>query len=126
MLTTRIYNLIREHGVDPSRILRAQGMPPDPWQRELLFGNDPAVLLNCSRQAGKSTTVAALAVHQLIAEPQSLVLLVAPSERQSKELYRKTLAGYRAVETPIRIVRCHSTRVINSAKGRIMSSIAKR
>ena len=91
--------------LDPTRILREQGMPPDPWQRDLLFRDDPAVLLNCSRQAGKSTTVATLAVHQLIAAPESLVLLVAPSERQSRELYRKALAAYRAIGSPIRKVR---------------------
>src|SRR3984957_3980669 len=95
--------------LDPTRILREQGMPPDPWQRDLLLRDDPAVLLNCSRQAGKSTTVATLAVHQLIAEPQSLVLLVAPSERQSRELYRKALAAYRAIGSPIRKVRSTQT-----------------
>ena len=93
--------------LDPTRILREQGMPPDPWQRELLFRDDPAVLLNCSRQAGKSTTVATLAVHQLISEPLSLVLLVSPSERQSRELYRKAAlaAAYQAIGSPIRKVR---------------------
>lgn len=86
--------------LDPTGVLRAQGMPPDPWQRDLLLGNDPCVLLNCSRQSGKSTTVAALAVHQLLARPGSLVLLVSPSERQSCELYRKVVAGYRALGQP--------------------------
>jgi hypothetical protein len=49
--------------LDPSLILTAQGLAPDPWQRDLLLCTDNSVLLCCSRQAGKSTTVAALAVH---------------------------------------------------------------
>jgi hypothetical protein len=95
--------------LDPTWILRAQGMPPDPWQRELMLGNDPCVVLNCSRQAGKSTTVAALALHQLLARPGSLVLLVSPSERQSCELYRKVIAGYDALQQPVPLLRGNQT-----------------
>lgn len=47
------------------------------------------MLLNCSRQAGKSTVVAALALHTLLFRPGSLVLLLSPSLRQSVELFRK-------------------------------------
>src|SRR4051794_8293529 len=87
--------------LDPSHLLAAQGLTPDPWQRDLLLAPDPYLLLNCSRQSGKSTTVAALALHQLVAVPGALVLLVAPSERQSRELFRKVLAGYRAIGQPV-------------------------
>jgi hypothetical protein len=91
--------------LDPSRILDAQGMTPDPWQRELLLGRDRAVLLNCSRQAGKSTTVAALALHELLVRPRSLVLLASPTERQSRELYRKVLVALRAARAPVTALR---------------------
>jgi hypothetical protein len=90
--------------LDPPRLLAAQGLTPDPWQRDLLLAPEPYLLLNCSRQSGKSTTVAALALHQLLAVPGALVLLVALSERQSRELFRKVLAGYRALGRPIRTV----------------------
>jgi hypothetical protein len=67
--------------LDPSLILSAQRMPADPWQRELLRCADRSVLLNCSRQSGKSTAVAALALHQALIRPEALVLLIAPAER---------------------------------------------
>jgi hypothetical protein len=87
--------------LDPTLILHAQNLTPDPWQRDLLRATEQYLLLNCSRQSGKSTTVAALALHQLLTAPGSLVLLVAPSERQSQELFRKVIAAYQALEQPI-------------------------
>ncbi len=45
--------------LDPGRVLHAQGLTPDPWQQDLLFSTERQVLLNCSRQSGKSTVVAA-------------------------------------------------------------------
>src|SRR5215204_4879578 len=87
--------------LDPTLILHAQNLTPDPWQRDLLLATEPYLLLNCSRQSGKSTTVAALALHQLLTVADSLVLLVAPSERQSRELFRKVIHGYQALEQPI-------------------------
>ena len=40
--------------------MRSIGLVPDPWQTDVLDGNHRRLLLNCSRQAGKSTTVAGL------------------------------------------------------------------
>jgi len=51
------------------------------------------VLLNCSRQSGKSTTAAVKALHRTVFFPKSLVLLVSPSLRQSSELFRKVSEG---------------------------------
>lgn len=93
--------------LDPALLLRAQGLSPDPWQRELLLAPDRCLLLNCARQTGKSTTVAAVALVQLLADPTSLVLLVAPSERQSHELFRKVIQAYRALGEPIPALRCN-------------------
>lgn len=77
------------------------GITPDPWQVEVLSATAPRLLLNCSRQSGKSTIVATLGVHQAIAAPDSLVLLVSPTLRQSGELFRKALAVYRAAARPV-------------------------
>jgi phage terminase large subunit len=87
--------------LDPSLVLTAQGLTPDPWQRELLRSPETHLLLNCSRQSGKSTTVAALALHRLLCFPRSLVLLVAPSERQSHELFRKIMNAFQALGQPV-------------------------
>jgi hypothetical protein len=91
--------------LDPARLLAARGLPSDPWQRELLLANDRQVLLNCSRQSGKSTVVAALALHTLLFAPGSLVLLLSPSLRQSGEIFRKVLDGYQALDRPLRAIR---------------------
>src|SRR5436189_6447446 len=88
-------------GLDPSRILSAQGLTPDPWQRQLLLAPQRQVLLNCSRQSGKSRTVATLAVHTAVFQRNSLTLLLSPSLRQSVELFRKVLEGYHAMGRPV-------------------------
>jgi len=63
-------------------------MTPDPWQAGLLRCPSPRLLMLCSRQSGKSTTAAALALQAALLEPRSLVLLLSPTLRQSGELFR--------------------------------------
>jgi hypothetical protein len=72
--------------LDPARILVEAGLEPDPWQREFLREQAPSALLLCARQTGKSTTMAAAALHVAISQPGALVLLVAPTQRQSSLL----------------------------------------
>jgi hypothetical protein len=68
----------------------ALGFVPDPHQHALLASSHPRRLLCCSRQWGKSTLAAILAVHHLLyGPPASLTLLIAPALRQSLELLRK-------------------------------------
>ncbi len=86
--------------VDPAALCDVIGMRPDPWQVEVLRSRADRLLLNCCRQAGKSTTSAVLAVHTAVYSPRSLVLLVAPSERQAKELFRNCLTVYRHLGRP--------------------------
>jgi hypothetical protein len=73
----------------------------DAWQGEMLRSEAPRILLNIHRQGGKSTTTAILALHKALADPGSLVLLLAPSERQSKELFTKIAAMYRGLGHPL-------------------------
>jgi hypothetical protein len=61
----------------------------DATQAEVLNGNYRRLLLNCTRQWGKSTVAAAKAVYQAHAKPGSLTLVVSPSSRQSGEVLRK-------------------------------------
>src|SRR5262249_19499108 len=74
---------------------------PDPWQRDVLRSTAPRMLLNCSRQSGKSTVTAILATHTVLYEPGALVLLLSPALRQSQELFRKCLDTYRALDRPV-------------------------
>ena len=87
--------------LDPSAILAARGLAPDPWQRDFLFARDRQILLNCSRQSGKSTVVSALALHAALFTPGGLVLLLSPSQRQSAEIFRKVHDAYEALKRPI-------------------------
>lgn len=87
--------------LDPAELARSTGLPPDPWQADFLRSSEPRVLLNCSRQSGKSTVTALLAVHSALYDPGSLVLLLSPSLRQSQELFRKALTAYRAIESAV-------------------------
>jgi len=83
--------------LDPVAFSRYAGIEPDPWQSEVLRYEGKRLLLNCSRQSGKSTTTATKALHTGIYRPQSLILLVSPSLRQSQELFRKVKQSYEAM-----------------------------
>jgi Terminase large subunit, T4likevirus-type, N-terminal len=73
------------------------GIVPDSWQGRLLRSEAPRVLLNCARQSGKSTMAAIIALHQALSSPLSLVLILAPAERQAKELFSKVAVAYQTL-----------------------------
>ena len=83
--------------LDRAAFASSLGLDPDPWQERLLRSDSPRVLLNCSRQSGKSTMSGVIALHRALYFPGSLVLCLAPSERQSKELFAKVSDAYRRV-----------------------------
>lgn len=87
--------------LDPVQMGRSAGIEPDDWQSRLLRSQSPRLLLNCSRQVGKSTTTAILSDHTAFYEPDALILLLSPSQRQSQELFRKCLEVYRALNRPV-------------------------
>ncbi len=74
--------------LDPAMFARSVGIVPDAWQADVLRSTHPRVLMNCSRQSGKSLTAAMVALHAAIYQPGSLTLLLSPSQRQSAELFR--------------------------------------
>jgi len=65
---------------------------PDPTQALVLASRSNQVILNCTRQWGKSTLTAAQAVFTAWHEPESLILVMSPTARQSSELVRKASA----------------------------------
>jgi hypothetical protein len=83
--------------LDPCRLMKVTGLSPDPWQRELLRTNSKRQLLLCSRQSGKSTSTAVVALHHALYRDEALVLLLSPSLRQSQELFRKVTRVYRGI-----------------------------
>jgi hypothetical protein len=57
--------------------------------------------MNCARQTGKSTAAGVLALHKALIAPGSLVLILAPAERQAKELFSKVAGFYYTLGHPI-------------------------
>lgn len=88
-------------GLDPVVLARRVGLDPDPWQADVLRSASPRMLLNASRQSGKSTTVALLTVHTAVYQPGSLCLMLSPSLRQSGELFKRALTFYRDLDRPV-------------------------
>jgi hypothetical protein len=74
---------------------RSVGVEPDGWQDDLLRSDSERILLNCCRQSGKSTTAGIIALHRALYHPGSLVLILAPAERQAKETFGKVAQAYR-------------------------------
>jgi hypothetical protein len=87
--------------LDPVVLARRVGISPDEWQARALRSRSPRILLNCCRQSGKSTVAGLLGLHKAIYSPGSTTLLVSPGQRQSQELFRKTLAAYRHLNRPV-------------------------
>jgi len=79
----------------------ALGFCADPWQAEVLRSNSPRILLNNSRQSGKSSICALLALWTAIYRPGSLVLCLSPSLRQSSELFHTVARFYGALSEPV-------------------------
>jgi hypothetical protein len=94
-------NLAVAHGLRPDWFCRDRlGFEPDEWQAKLLRSTSRQVILNMGRQVGKPTTVAALALHTALYRPGGLILVIAPSQRQSRELFIKIHNFLRQLEPP--------------------------
>src|ERR687894_2014361 len=87
--------------LDRSAFTRTLRLEPDPWQERLLRSSSDRVLLNCCRQSGKSTMTGLIALHRALYHPGSLILCLAPTLRQSQELFGKVLGFYRDLGRPV-------------------------
>ena len=90
--------------LDPVRFAEALGISPDPWQAKALRWAGKRLILNCSRQSGKSTIAAIIGLHCALYYADSLILLVSPSLRQSSELFRKVSDFLKTVADKPRLV----------------------
>src|SRR5215813_12371805 len=73
--------------LDAALLAQRVGLELDPWQVSAVRSTRQ-MILNCSRQAGKSTVTSIIALHTAIYQANSLILLLSPSLRQSQELFR--------------------------------------
>jgi len=83
--------------LDPVRLAHRLGIVPDPWQVAVLRSTARQVLLNTSRQVGKSTITGVLAAHTALYDPGSPTLILSPSLRQSSLLFAKVKATLRGL-----------------------------
>lgn len=97
--------------LDPVAFARRLGIEPEPWQEKALRSRSRRLLFAASRQSGKSTVCALLALHRALYVPRSLVLLVAPGERQALLLLRRIVAFYRDLGRPLEAITESATRL---------------
>jgi hypothetical protein len=78
---------------DAAKFARKElGIEMDRIQGEVLRSQAKRVILNCTRQWGKSTVAAVKALHRALSVGGSLVLVASPCKRQSAEWMRKAEA----------------------------------
>lgn len=78
-----------DHAVDRVAFAESLGLTLDDWQAALLRSSAPRHIVLASRQSGKSTVCALMALHQAVYRPNSTAVVVSPSLRQSIELFRR-------------------------------------
>jgi hypothetical protein len=89
-LTASLSHGLTPTTTDPLEFLTTRlDFHPDPAQTTLIQSPQNRVIVNCCRQWGKSTLTAALAVFRSVSSPESLTLILSPSERQSAEFLHK-------------------------------------
>ncbi len=86
--------------LSPVTLAAHAGFTLDDWQRAVLTSTAHQIILLVTRQGGKSTVSSIRALHRALYTPASLVLLLAPSYRQSKELFRKVKDALAALPFP--------------------------
>lgn len=94
---------------DPAIVFREgardeEGQPiePAPWQEQTMRTTSRRVLILCNRQAGKSTVIGAKAAQGLIYAPGTY-LIIAPTLRQSRLLFKKVRGIYKRLAGAPRI-----------------------
>lgn len=97
------------------------GFEPDDWQAEVMRAPQSRLLLNCSRQSGKSSTAAAIALWTAMYRPGSLVLLLSPSQRQSNELFTKVADYLNEMKRPPKLLEDNKLSLRLKNRSRIVS-----
>ncbi len=106
---------------DRAAVLTLAGLRPDPWQAALVRDPPARMLGLTGRQNGKSTADAGLCLATALTVPGSLSLIVSPTERQSAETFRKAVALWRRLGSPVPAVRLNQTSVELANGSRIIA-----
>jgi hypothetical protein len=78
------------------------GFEPDEKQAEVLRSKSKRGILNCSRQWGKTTVLAARVVYRMFTEPGCMIIVASPSLRQTHEFMMRAKAMAGRLRIPIR------------------------
>lgn len=97
------------------------GLSLDGWQEAVIAADGKRDILNCSRQAGKSTTAAVLALHEAMYRPGSVTVLVSPTLRQSSELFRKVADLRDLLPAPLELAEDNRLSMVVRGGGRVLS-----
>ncbi len=110
------------HALDPVAFaVERLGFTPDPWQERVLHSSSNRILLNCTRQAGKTTITAVLSLHTAIYQPRSLILLFSKAQRQSSELLAKIHGYINTMERPPLLTKEAATEIRLKNGSRVVS-----
>ena len=96
---------------------------PDDWQARVLTSTHNRIILLCSRQAGKTSTVAIKALHTAKYKPGSLILMFSKSLRQSKEVLKKVVAHLNKLGTERQFMVTDSTTELEFPNGSRLVSL---
>ncbi|TDL78118.1 hypothetical protein E2L08_12525 [Palleronia sediminis] len=108
-----------ERQLDPkARLAHWIGHKPDPWQVEMFTTRASEVACRVSRQAGKTSVLAARSVEELHI-PESLTICIAPAERQAKIIAREI--GRQLRRTDLVITRSTLTELEMSNGARVVA-----
>jgi Terminase large subunit, T4likevirus-type, N-terminal len=74
----------------------------DKWQERLLVSQHKRLIMNVCRQGGKSAMASIIALHTALYTPESLILILSPSLRQSGEIFKTIMGFYQQLNKPIK------------------------
>lgn len=107
--------------LDPVVFAKGLSFGPERWQRTLLRTEARRVLVLCARQVGKTTTTAIRALHTAVYRPDSLILIVSPSQRQSDEVLHRIKSMYRMLGRPLAAERENGSELVLENGSRVVS-----
>jgi hypothetical protein len=86
---------------DALELAALAGIEPDPWQAQILQSASGRICMLAARQTGKSTVAALVALAAAMRVAGAIVLIVSPSERQSKLLLDAITRLFRRAGRPV-------------------------
>ena len=99
---------------------RSLSFSPDPIQSAILDSPDPALLLLCTRQFGKTTLTAIKALHFALTHPDTLTVVAAPTARRSGEWIRLVHGFLAHLGLPVRGDRIHPFSAVLPNRSRLI------